>query len=202
MSIAQETRTPVARALVRRTYRVVMLSALIGGFFALATPLAAQPIPVVQDNELVEAARRGDIEVMKNALVSGMRGDRNGVNGLNALHVAAQFGHLAAVETLLQFKPKINHRSKERQTALGYAVLNGHGAIVQLLVRAGADPDRSGANYEPPLVVAARRGDKLSVEALLAADADRDLGDNTGRTALQWARQLRHREIIKLLEAR
>lgn len=202
MSIVQEIRKKPLSAAARTKAWLGAFLVLISGFFAAPLPLAAQPLPVVQDNYFIEAARRGDIEIMQNALTSGMRGDRNGVNGLSALHVAAQFGRLLAVETLLQHNPKIDHRSKERQTALGYAVLNGHGPIARVLLQAGADPDRSGANYEPPLVVAARRGDKISVEALLAAGADLSLGDNTGRTALEWARQARHGEIITLLEAR
>jgi ankyrin repeat protein len=80
-------------------------------------------------------------------------------------------------------------------------VVNGHSEGVKKLLQAGADPDRSGANYEPPLVVAARRGDLESLEALLAAGADKSIGDNTGRTALDWARQARRSRLITLLEA-
>jgi hypothetical protein len=68
---------------------------------ALFMPVLAQPVPVMRDNELVEAARRGDIATIDDAIASGMRADRNGVNGMNALHVAAQFGRIGALEHIL-----------------------------------------------------------------------------------------------------
>ena len=164
--------------------------------------VSAQPVPVMQDNAMVEAARRGDVDTLKTAYTNGMKADRRGVNGLSPLHVAAQFGRVEAVATLLTMTKKVDHRDRDRQTALGHAVANGHADVVALLLTAGADPDRSGPNYEPPLVAAARRGDLAMVTALLEAAADTGLGDNTGRTALQWARNLRHGDIIKALEAR
>jgi ankyrin repeat protein len=36
---------------------------------------------------------------------------------------------------------------------------------------------------------------------LLAAGADIDESDSTGRVALDWAREMRHRDIAALLEA-
>ena len=80
--------------------------------------------------------------------------------------------------------------------------MHAHADVTALLLAAGADPNRSGPNYEPPLIVAARRGDEAIVLALLDAGADMTLADNTGRTALQWARALRHEKIVALLEAR
>lgn len=162
----------------------------------------AQPVPVMRDNVMVEAARRGDVEGVKLAAANGMRADRQGVNGLSPLHVAAQFGRTEVVAALLSMTKKVDHRDRDRQTALGHSVVYGHGDIVILLLAAGADPDRSGPNYEPPLVVAARQGNLAIVQALLDAGADTTLGDNTGRTALQWARSARHGKIIAALEAR
>ena len=169
-----------------------------------AAPYAAsaQPVPVMRDNAMVEAARRGDFDTLTTAYTNGMKADRRGVNGLSPLHVAAQFGRAEAVAALLTMTKKVDHRDRNRQTALGHGVANGHADVVVLLLAAGADPDRSGPNYEPPLVAAARRGDLAMVTALLEAGADTGLGDNTGRTALQWARDLRHDDIMKALEAR
>ena len=162
----------------------------------------AQKVPVMRDNAMVEAARRGDVATLQTAYANGMKADRQGINGLSPLHVAAQFGRSEAVAALLAMTKKVDHRDRDRQTALGHSVLNGHGDVVALLLAAGADPDRSGPNYEPPLVVAARRGDMAIVTALLDAGADVTLGDNTGRTALEWARAMRHEKIMAALEAR
>lgn len=162
----------------------------------------AQPVPVMRDNEMVEAARRGDVATLQSAYANGMRADRRGVNGLSPLHVAAQFGRTGAVAALLTMTKKIDHRDRDRQTALGHSVVHAHADVTALLLAAGADPNRSGPNYEPPLIVAARRGDEAIVLALLDAGADMTLADNTGRTALQWARALRHEKIVALLEVR
>ena len=174
----------------------------LGVFSLMSQNGRAQPVPVMRDNAMVEAARRGDVATLQTAYANGMKADRQGINGLSPLHVAAQFGRSEAVAALLAMTKKVDHRDRDRQTALGHSVLNGHGDVVALLLAAGADPDRSGPNYEPPLVVAARRGDMAIVTALLDAGADVTLGDNTGRTALEWARAMRHEKIMAALEAR
>lgn len=197
MTKTQEIRNMAA---CRFWARAVCLVLMVVG----AVPQAgqAQPVPVMRDNVMVEAARRGDVATLQTAHANGMKADRRGVNGLSPLHVAAQFGRTEAVAALLAMTKRVDHRDRDRQTALGHSVVNGHANAVILLLAAGADPDRSGPSYEPPLVVAARRGDLAVVTALLNGGADTALGDNTGRTAMHWARGLRHTKIIEALEAR
>jgi ankyrin repeat protein len=177
-------------------------NALLALIMMVPLDVVAQPVPMVRDNVMVEAARRGDIAGLEAAHANGMKANRLGVNGLSPLHVAAQFGRTEAVAKLLTMTGKIDHRDRDRQTALGHSVVYGHSESAALLLAAGADPNRSGPNYEPPLVVAARQGNLDIVTALLAAGADTSLGDNTGRTALEWARLMRHLDIITALEAR
>ena len=184
-----------------RAHAAAMALGVLAFIFSSPDP-SAQPVPVMRDNAMVEAARRGDVDALKTAFANGSKADRRGINGLSPLHVAAQFGRTEAVAALLGMTAKVDHRDRDRQTALGHSVVNDHADIAVLLLTAGADPDRSGANYEPPLVVAARRGNLDIVTALLQAGADRTLGDNTGRTALEWARVMRHMPIIAALEGR
>lgn len=202
MVMTQENRPIRSPGLSPRSSFLAALAFWLSVFSLMPQSGWAQKVPVMRDNEMVEAARRGDVVTLQTAYANGMKADRRGVNGLSPLHVAAQFGRTEAVAVLLDMTKKVDHRDRDRQTALGHSVVNGHGDVATLLLAAGADPDRSGPNYEPPLVVAARRGDVAMVAALLEAGADVTLGDNTGRTALEWARALRHERIIASLLAR
>ena len=71
----------------------------------------------------------------------------------------------------------------------GYAALE-HAAfsknLVQVLLRAGADPNTSGG-VTTPLVEAATQGDSATVALLLDSGADPNLGDATDRTPLMAA---------------
>ena len=95
----------------------------------------------------------------------------------------------------------LEKRAGDRHTALTYAVLRERESIVSYLLEAGANPNRTGYNYEAPLLMASRLGAYDIAKMLLAAGADIDESDSTGRVALDWAREMRHRDIAALLEA-
>ena len=159
----------------------------------------AQQLPVLVDNALIEAARRGDIETVELAISAGFVIDRLGSNGRNALHVAAAWGRLAMVQFLLEKGARLELRSRLRHTPLSLAVQHGHVAVVAELLKNGADPDAYGSINEVLLISATRAGQVRIVKLLLAAGAHPEETDMTGRTAIDWAQQLRHREILALL---
>ena len=185
---------------------------LFGGFVALlfafalfvgapvVVPVKAQQIPVLVDNALIEAARRGDIANAENAIAAGFAINRQGVNGRNALQVAAEWGRLDMVEFLWGKGARLGLRSRDRHTPLSLAVQNNHPQVVAYLLKIGADPDAYGSINEVPLIAATRAGRVRIVKLLLAAGARSAETDMTGRTAADWARQLRHRDILVLFE--
>merc|ERR1712232_1077229 len=74
------------------------------------------------------------------------------VDGVTALHVAAQGGHLELVKVLLEAGAKVTVEDDEKRTALIMAIKGNYGEVSAELVRAGADPntvyvDEEGENH-------------------------------------------------------
>jgi len=86
-------------------------------------------------------------------------------------------------------------------TALQYAVSNRHDAVVDLLLRAGADPDARGAAGAAPLHAAARASASARVARILVeAGADVNAFDRFGKTPLHTAAEYcRTREVSDVL---
>lgn len=178
---------------------LLVLSVMIG-VLALGGA-AAQNKPAVPDNDLIEAARKGDVYGILTALDSGININDRGRDRRPALVVAAEWGHLDAIEYLLKRGASIDLRAGDDQTALGAAALWGHHDIAAYLLVSGADPNRAALDNEVPLITAVRLGDFAMAELLVRNGADRGETDRTGRTAMDWAQQSRNRKIGNLLSA-
>lgn len=62
-------------------------------------------------------------------------------DGDTALHMAALWGDVAAVDQLLAAGAFVNELGAGARTPLYYAALEGHDTVAEHLVAAGADPD-------------------------------------------------------------
>jgi ankyrin repeat protein len=102
---------------------------------------------------LAYAAARGQLAVIRRLLDAGVPVDERFGNGLTALMWAA--GHandvpeaegLAAVRLLLERGAAVDLADARGRTALLIAAERGHGALLELLVRAGADAGRRDAS--------------------------------------------------------
>jgi ankyrin repeat protein len=78
---------------------------------------------------------------------------------------------LAMIELLVKRGADLNSLCDHHGTPLGLAVLRERTPLALRLLALGADPDRFGEHGTAPLHVAARRGDREMVEALIAAGA-------------------------------
>ena len=85
-------------------------------------------------------------------------------DGDTALHMAALWGDVAAVEQLLTAGAFVNEVGAAGRTALYYAALEGHVAVAERLVAAGADPDMVVNIGMSSRDVAAQREDKSMME--------------------------------------
>jgi ankyrin repeat protein len=188
------SREPFGRSGARRLLAVICLTL---GLWS--TPLAAQQRPVLRDNNLIEAARVGDLQLLETAYAAGVSVRQLGRNGQSALHVASQWGQPAAVAALLGMDVPLNKRARDGHTALSYAITFRHEKIVGLLLRAGADANRTGPNHEMPIIMAARLGLTDITALLLATNVMLDETDMTGRTAMDWARLKNHQAIMAQL---
>ena len=72
-------------------------------------------------------------------LEEGLEVEEMNTAGRTALVLAAKFGHLPAVETLLDVGADVNHTDHDRKSAIAYAIEQKHGDIARLLKLNGAD---------------------------------------------------------------
>ena len=85
-----------------------------------------------------------------------------------ALHVACNNGQDVVVDTLLHYKVDYNALNNKGQTPLHYASFSPHGALcMELLVKAGADPNIQDCDGHTPLHMTAIHGFYLRTETLI-----------------------------------
>ena len=114
-----------------------------------------------------------------------------------ALFNAIMTGKLDVVRILLRNNPKwVTARDKNGKTPLHYAVDTGDVAIVQLLIKNGADVNTKDNNGISPLWLAIHDGRIESAKCLIEFGADVNESDDGGRTLLHKAFDF---EIIKML---
>ena len=83
-------------------------------------------------------------------------------------------------------------------TPLSLAATNGSARMIELLLKAGADPNAALPEGETVLMTAARTGNPDAIKVLLAHDANVNAKENTlGETALMWAAAENHPDAVK-----
>jgi hypothetical protein len=82
---------------------------------------------------------------------------------------------------------------------LHYVVFEGTKEVATLLIAKGAKLDARAPNGQTPLMIAVKLGKQDFVEQLIDADADMDLADYEGVTALRLAQRLEHAAIVEYL---
>lgn len=166
-----------------------------------------------------EAAAYGDPAVLELLLDAGADPDSVDADGQTALMVVAHTSNLPAAELLLRHGAQVMATEKLRgQTALHFAAAESQPAMVQELLRRGADPNaRSRVDHdlrqvsaEPriqwrapggltPLLYAARQGCMQCVQALIRAKADPNLSDPDGISPLLIATENFHFDVAVYL---
>jgi ankyrin repeat protein len=85
-------------------------------------------------------------------------------------------------------------------TPLSQACTNGNSALVELLLKAGANPNAAIATGETPLMTCAKTGSVEGVRGLLAHGADVNGKEPTqNQTALMWAAAEDHAAVVRTL---
>ena len=154
-------------------------------------------------DELLEAARDGDAAALRALLRAGADANAARGDGITALHLAAEHGHVEAARALLDAGAATGAGTRiGRYTPLHLAARAGHGEVVVLLLESGADAraatTTSGATALH-LAAGAVRGQR-AVAALLAHGADPNAREaSAGQTPLFFAAAANRAEAIAVL---
>lgn len=162
------------------------LTALYNGHVALADELAARAGKL----SVFEAAAFDDTGRLEDLIRSSPEIVRSwSADGWQPLHLAAFFGRVEAVRTLLDADAPVDEPSRNVMVVhpLHAAAAGQHGEIVWLLVASGADVTATQRGRYTPLHSAARNGDEASVKALLSAGADPHQANEQGQTPVDLA---------------
>ncbi|WP_010598281.1 ankyrin repeat domain-containing protein [Rickettsiella massiliensis] len=113
------------------------------------------------------------------------------------LNLAAENGHLAVVEALIENGAQVNVQDIFGRTPLHWAAENGHVGVVEKLIENGANVDSKDISSDKtPLHWAAQNGHLAVIEKLIAHGAQVDIEDKYGRTALDLAEDNSQLEIV------
>jgi len=130
----------------------------------------------------------GHDEIIKVILEHGVPADSPNELGMTLLMEATMYGNEAAVTLLLDHGARVDAELKDGGgTALFHAAMLGHGTIVELLLVAGASPNKVDETKATPLLVAACSGNADASALALGGEAkgygfvDRIRGNEYGR---------------------
>ncbi|OWT56835.1 ankyrin repeat domain-containing protein [Candidimonas nitroreducens] len=128
----------------------------------------------INDSAYLYAGARGHLDILKMTLSHNADLQSTNRYGGTALIPAAERGHVETVQTLIEAGVAVDHVNNLGWTALLEAIILGNGGqrhqqIVDLLLKAGANPDLADREGVTPLQHARSRGYREIESALLAA---------------------------------
>ncbi|KAJ9245760.1 hypothetical protein DTO169E5_479 [Paecilomyces variotii] len=153
------------------------------------------------------AARRGNVTLINTSLAKGARidaeyarhGGSNHVCAYTALEIAAFWGHLAVVESLLDHGADINAVRERLGTPLQAALEGGHFDVAEFMLSRGAEIDKHWTIYGSCLQVFSERGHLENVRFLIDHNANiEDTGGDNGN-AVQVACDAGNIDIVQYL---
>jgi ankyrin len=123
------------------------------------------------------------------------------VDGTTAMHWAVQADDLAVVDLLIRAGANVSAANREGATPMQIAATIGNAAMIEKLIKGGADPNASLSPYnDTALMFAARTGKPDAVKTLLDNGAKVNAKESWGdTTALMWAVSEAHPAVVKLL---
>jgi uncharacterized protein len=171
-------------------FRALMRLAMPLAAGALLLPMPAQA-QFSAGYKFLEAVRKKDGTAVTDSLStpgSTLVNTRDGDTGQTALHIVTARRDLTWMNFLISRGANVNIRDAKGMTPLVLASNLGFVEGVELLVEKKALVDEPSSTGETPLIAAVHRRDLAMLRVLLKAGADPARADNSGRTALDYAR--------------
>jgi ankyrin repeat protein len=196
--------TSVARA----SLLIVLLSLLYG----CSNPSQAQseqaptaspertPTAAVSVDEFYQAAHDGKLDLVKNAISSGIEVNAPDEQKRTALMLASFNGHEETVSYLIEQGADVNALDSNGRTALMFASSGPFPKTVEVLIKNGSDVNAIDTEEKwTALMFAAGEGQTEVCKALLEGGADPTLKDDDGDTAASHAKANNHAQTVELL---
>ncbi len=166
--------------------------------------LMVSMIAAASDARLSEAAMRGDRSAVASLIKQGADIDGAQGDGSTALHWAAFNDDLETAKLLIAAGANVRATTREGEiTPLFMASTNGDAAMIEALLKAGADANSKKGNGTTALMLASASGSADAVKVLLDHGAGVNATESVhGQTALMFAAALNRDAVVKLLVAR
>ncbi len=171
-----------------------LASACVAAVLCLWAPLHAASASAA------DAAMQGDKAALAALVKSGANINAAQGDGMTALHWAAFKGDVEMAQMLLKAGASLKATTRlGNYTPLLVAARNGHAAVIQELIKAGADPNAATTHGTTPLMLAAAAGSVDAINALLTHGVDINATEIKGQTALMFASVNGRVEAIRAL---
>ena len=183
------------------TLKLILPSALLAATLVHGQGVTNQ-IETISQQEVVDAALYGKIDVVKKALAQGYKADTRDPENRTAMMYAAFNGQARIVQALIDAGGDVNAQDNIGASALMFAASAPTGAeTVQLLLDNGAKINMVDNNeHFSALMWAAAEGQAENVKLLLKHKADTTLQDVDNDTAESFAAKAGHDEVVKILQ--
>ena len=152
------------------------------------------------------ALRMGHPKIATLLINNGADLNQANINGETALYWAIQAGENQFVDLLTRLRQQrvelntIVRNKYNDDTPLLLAARQGNATVVEILLRAGADPNIADRQQETALMKAACNGDLTVIELLLRAGAAVSLRNSSGKTAAEIAQSRGYTNLAQLIE--
>jgi ankyrin repeat protein len=164
---------------------------------AVSGALAGAP---VDGGSLVDAAKTGNLPVVRKTLQQHGNPNEAATDGTTALYWGVQENRPDIVQALVSAGANVNTRNQYGITPLAWALTDGNAAIAEQLLKAGADPRVPVPEMGTALLAAAHIGNPDLIKALLKSGVNvNEAEPKTGQTALMWAAAEGHNQAAKVL---
>ena len=153
------------------------------------------------DTRVADAAMMRDAAALRGLIREAVDVNSAQGDGMTALHWAAFNGDVELAQPLLYAGANVAATTRlGAYTPLYLASKHGNDAIVEMLLKAGSDPQKASVAGITPLMMAASSGKANVVEMLIDAGAELDVTETErGQTAIAFAAAFNRPDAIRAL---